>query len=65
MIHPIPVPYNVLMYQTDLITQVPDRQPINFQYRNPPRAPVKEKIIINRFFLMNSFITIFDAKFVA
>jgi hypothetical protein len=36
----------VLRYHTDIIGHVPERHPINFQYKNPPAAPAVENIII-------------------
>jgi len=33
-------PYKVLKYHNDLIGHAPEAQPTNFQYRNPPVAPI-------------------------
>jgi hypothetical protein len=39
------------MYHTDFIGQVPEVQPMNFQYKKPAMAPITVKANLNRFIL--------------
>jgi len=54
--YPIRVPYTPIVYQCDVIGQVPDVHPTNFQYSKPPIAPAIENMIIKRCLVRKFFI---------
>lgn len=50
--------YAVLLSGFDVMAQVPLMQPIYFQYRNPPSAPIAAPTAINRYFVLRCIITL-------
>lgn len=48
--YPISPPYKLLLSGFEVIIQVPVAQPINFQYKKPPIAPIKIPNKLSLFF---------------